>query len=67
MIGNPPYVKLQNFRPAHPDVADWLVEGRVNARNPYESTRTGNFDLYLPFIEAGLRLLRPGGRLGVSV
>ena len=64
VVGNPPYVKLQNFRPAHPEVADWLVKGRVNARNPYESTRTGNFDLYLPFIEAGLRLLRPGGRMG---
>ena len=64
VVGNPPYVKLQNFRRAHPDVADWLVNGRVNARNPYESTRTGNFDLYLPFIEAGLRLLRPGGRMG---
>jgi hypothetical protein len=64
VVGNPPYVKLQNFRPAHPDVADWLVNGRVNARNPYESTRTGNFDLYLPFIEVGLRLLRPGGRMG---
>lgn len=64
VVGNPPYVKLQNFRPAHPDVADWLVNGRVNARTPYESTRTGNFDLYLPFIEAGLRLLRPGGRMG---
>ena len=58
VVGNPPYVKLQNFRPAHPDVADWLVNGRVHARNPYDSTRTGNFDLYLPFIEAGLRLLR---------
>lgn len=64
VVGNPPYVKLQNFRPAHPDIAEWLVNGRVNAPNPYESTRTGNFDLYLPFIEAGLRLLRPGGQLG---
>lgn len=64
VVGNPPYVKLQNFRTVHPDVAEWLVNGRVNARNPYESTRTGNFDLYLPFIEVGLRLLRPGGRMG---
>lgn len=64
VVGNPPYVKLQNFRPAYPEVADWLVNGRVGARSPYESTRTGNFDLYLPFIEAGLQLLRPGGRMG---
>jgi hypothetical protein len=64
VVGNPPYVKLQNFRPAHPDVADWLVNGRVNAPRPYASTQTGSFDLYLPFIEAGLRLLKPEGRMG---
>ena len=64
VIGNPPYVKLQNFRLVHRDITDWLIKGRVNARKPYESTQTGNFDLYLPFIEAGLRLLRPSGRLG---
>jgi N-6 DNA Methylase/TaqI-like C-terminal specificity domain len=64
VVANPPYVKLQNYRPAHPDVAEWLVNGRVNARKPYESTRTGNFDLYLPFIEMGLRLLRSSGRMG---
>ena len=65
VVGNPPYVKLQNFRPAHPDVADYLVRGRPGAvAPPYQSTRTGNFDLYLPFIERGLALLRPEGRLG---
>lgn len=64
VVGNPPYVKLQNFRAAYPDVATWLVEGRPNRPKPYASTRTGNFDLYLPFIEQGLRMLRAGGRLG---
>lgn len=65
VVGNPPYVKLQNFRPAYPEVADYLVRGRPGVvAAPYESTRTGNFDLYLPFIEKGLAMLGPAGRLG---
>lgn len=59
VIGNPPYVKLQNFRQVHADMADWLI-----GASPYRSTRTGNFDLYLPFIEKGLTLLNEGGRMG---
>ena len=59
VIGNPPYVKLQNFRTVHADMADWLMKS-----SPYLSTKTGNFDLYLPFIEKGLSLLNEGGRMG---
>ena len=57
IIGNPPYIKLQNFRQAHPKVAAYLVDR-------YRSAKTGNFDMYLPFIERGLELLRADGRLG---
>lgn len=65
VVGNPPYVKLQNFRPAYPEVAEYLVKGRPGlVAPPYDSTRTGNFDLYLPFIEQGLAVLNPAGRLG---
>jgi hypothetical protein len=60
VIGNPPYVKLQNFVKVHADMAAWLVS---NASG-YESTSTGNFDLYLPFIEKGLALLNGEGRMG---
>lgn len=64
VVGNPPYVKLQNFRQAHPDVSDYLVRGRPGiVERPYSST-TGNFDLYLPFIEKGISLLNSAGRLG---
>ena len=63
VIGNPPYVKLQNFRKVHADMAEYLKTDRFG--NPtYKSTQTGNFDLYLPFIEKGLQLLRENGRLG---
>lgn len=60
VIGNPPYVKLQNFVKVHADMAAWLVS---NASG-YASTSTGNFDLYLPFIEKGLALLNDDGRMG---
>lgn len=65
VVGNPPYVKLQNFRRVHVDMADYLRYGRPEIDlKPYESTQTGNFDLYLPFIERGLTLLNDNGRLG---
>jgi len=58
VISNPPYIKLQNFRRREPRVAAFLVER-------YRSARTGNFDMYLPFIERGLELLKPDGRMGL--
>jgi hypothetical protein len=65
VIGNPPYIKLQHFRRAQEDVAAYLVEARNPDGTPlYASTQAGNFDMYLPFIEKGIRLLRPEGRMG---
>ena len=65
VVSNPPYVKLQNFRTAHADMASYLRDGRPGRGfKPYVSTQTGNFDLYLPFIERGISLLKDEGRLG---
>lgn len=65
VVGNPPYVKLQNFRTVHADMAAFLKSGRgVDGATGYLSAKTGNFDLYLPFIEKGLDLLNEHGRLG---
>jgi type I restriction-modification system DNA methylase subunit len=61
VLGNPPYVKLQNFMKVDPDVVAYLTDARGD--DTYRSTQTGNLDLYLPFIEKGLRLLAPGGRM----
>lgn len=61
VLGNPPYVKLQNLMKVDPDVVAYLSAER--GADTYQSARTGNFDLYLPFIEKGLRLLAPGGRM----
>ena len=61
VLGNPPYVKLQNLMRVDPDVVAYLAAERGS--DTYQSARTGNLDLYLPFIEKGLRLLAPGGRM----
>jgi type I restriction-modification system DNA methylase subunit len=58
VISNPPYVKLQNFRRREPRAAAFLVQR-------YRAAQTGNFDLYLPFVERGLELLKPDGRMGL--
>lgn len=66
VVGNPPYVKLQHFRRVQDKVARYLVQARREDGAPlYESTQTGNFDLYLPFIELGISLLNSAGRMGV--
>ena len=65
VIGNPPYVKLQHFRRIQSEVAEYLTNAvREDGAPLYESAQTGNFDLYLLFIEKGLELLRPNGRMG---
>ena len=72
VIGNPPYVKLQHMRKIKEDEVAYLMEqtrsvgvGDEKRSQPlYRSTRTGNFDLYLPFIERGLDLLQDDGRMG---
>lgn len=65
VVGNPPYVKLQNFRRVEKDVAEYLVDAQAEDASPiYGSTQTGNFDLYLPFFEAGINLLNPDGYMG---
>lgn len=56
VIGNPPYVRIQTLKKKDPKLVSYLTDHFVSA------TR-GNYDLYVVFIEAGLRLLRAGGNL----
>lgn len=63
VVGNPPYVKLQNFRKFHADMANHLSRTPEKG-GTYRSAQTGNFDLYLPFIEKGIGLLNENGQLG---
>jgi SAM-dependent methyltransferase len=65
VVGNPPYVKLQNFKRVYPDTAEYLHDAPgTDGHKLYRSCQTGTFDLYLPFIEHGLTLLNDRGRLG---
>ena len=54
VIGNPPYVRIQGF-PAD----------QITYLSHHYHSATGNFDLYIPFLERGFGLLRPGGMLGM--
>ena len=65
VVGNPPYVKLQNYRKIKPDESDYLLHHANDAGiKIYQSTQTGNADLYLPFIEKGISLINRAGRMG---
>ncbi len=56
IVGNPPYVRIQT-----------LDRKEVDYYNDTYNAATGNYDIYCLFVEKGLQLLRPGGRLGFIV
>lgn len=58
VVGNPPYVRIQGIEPS--TVKHLRNSGRF-------ASVSGSFDVYVPFVEQGLRLLRPAGRLGYIV
>ena len=57
VIGNPPYVKIQVMQESQPVAVEEL-------RRKYKSAQSGNYDIYIVFIEKGLNLLRKEGLLG---
>ena len=53
VVGNPPYVRSRN------------IDANTKAHlSEWESAKSGNVDLYIPFFEAGLSLLKENGKLG---
>ena len=60
VIGNPPYVRIQNMMEYFPEQANYI-------RDAYQTADTRSVDLYVPFIEKGLTLLRSDGELGYIV
>jgi len=54
IIGNPPYVRVQNL----PE------ESRKFINKNYFTASKGNIDLFIPFFELGLKLLKKDGRMG---
>jgi hypothetical protein len=53
IIGNPPYVRIQT-----------LARDQVAFFNQHYASATGNYDIYILFVERALQLLKPGGILG---
>jgi tRNA1(Val) A37 N6-methylase TrmN6 len=53
VVGNPPYVRIQN-----------LKEARELYNIDYYETRHQNYDIYVLFLERGLKWLKEGGKLG---
>lgn len=60
VIGNPPYIRLQTIIETSPASADHFKE-------TFESAASGNYDIYVLFVEQGLELLRDSGRLGYII
>ncbi len=53
IIGNPPYVRIQT-----------LVRDQVAFFSQHYASASGNYDIYILFVERALQLLKPGGILG---
>ena len=53
VIGNPPYLRIQELRKFNNDLADYLSDNYKSA--------VGSFDLYVTFVERGLQLVKPKG------
>jgi len=60
VLGNPPYVSIRELARTH-------SAAQVRSLRDRYQTATGNFDLYVLFIERALELLKPGGKLGFIV
>ena len=60
VIGNPPYVEVKNYNQGLPTMAAFI-------KDRYRCSAKGKVDLSIPFIEKGLDILNPHGRLGYIV
>jgi adenine-specific DNA-methyltransferase len=56
VIGNPPYIRIQTLKKKDPKLVAFY-------KDEYASAGKGNYDLYVVFIEAGLRFLKSDGHL----
>jgi len=57
IIGNPPYIRIQTMK-------EWAPLEVEIYKELFRAGRTGSYDIYVVFIEQGLKLLNPQGRLG---
>jgi hypothetical protein len=57
VIGNPPYIRIQTLQEINPEQVGYL-------KQHYQAASSGNYDIYVVFVEKGLSLLKERGRLG---
>jgi len=57
VIGNPPYIRIQAMKEFAPIEVEYY-------KKAYKTARRGNYDIYVVFVERGLKLLNKNGRLG---
>jgi hypothetical protein len=57
VIGNPPYIRIQALK-------EWAPIEVEFYKDRYKAASSGNYDIYVVFIEKGLSLLNEKGKLG---
>lgn len=57
VIGNPPYIRIQTMK-------EWAPVEVEHYKKTYKSASSGNYDIYMVFVEKGLSVLNLKGRLG---
>jgi type I restriction-modification system DNA methylase subunit len=57
VIGNPPYIRVQTLQ-------EWAPFEVEFYKRHYTAASSGNYDIYVVFVEKGLSLLRSQGKLG---
>lgn len=57
VIGNPPYIRIQTLQEINSDQVTYF-------KRTYRTAASGNYDIYVVFVEKGLNLLNDCGRLG---
>lgn len=57
VIGNPPYIRIQTMK-------EWAPLEVEIYKELFQASKAGNYDIYVVFIEQGLKLLNANGRLG---
>jgi hypothetical protein len=57
VIGNPPYIRIQTMQESDAESVEYLNQN-------YAAAKTGNYDIYVCFVERGLKLINEDGTLG---
>ncbi len=57
VIGNPPYIRIQHMK-------EWAPFEVEHYKARYKAASSGNYDIYVVFVEKGLSVLKPHGNLG---